>query len=111
MWKAALAGLVLATMGVTCGSAQEYQTASYESGSASRGPVVTSGHIARLKAALRLTSAQLHYWPAVESALRGLAQRHNRDRSADGIARRVAAAAVDANAIRRVVSAARPLIG
>jgi len=110
MWKTALAGVLLATMGVTCVSAQEYQRASYESAGASHGPVVTSGHIARLKAALRLTSAQMHYWPAVESALRGLAQRHSRDRSADGMARRVAAAAVDANALRRVAAAARPLI-
>jgi hypothetical protein len=110
MWKAAVAGLVLATMGATWGSAQEYQAASYESGSASRGPVVTSGHIARLKAALKLTAAQMHYWPAVENALRGLAQRHGRDHGADGMMRRVAAAAVDANALRRVVSAARPLI-
>jgi hypothetical protein len=109
MWKAAFAGVVLATTGITSVSAQEYESTSYESG-ASRGPVVTAGHIARLKAALKLTAAQIHYWPAVESALRGLAQRHSRDRSADGIARRVAAAAVDANALRRVVSAARPLI-
>jgi hypothetical protein len=109
MWKAALAGVVLATTGITCVSAQEYQAASYESG-ASRGPAVTAGHIARLKAALKLTAAQMHYWPAVESALRGLVHRTSRDRSADGIARRVAAAAVDANAIRRVAAAARPLI-
>src|SRR3954469_13764908 len=110
MWKAAVAGLVLATMGATCGSAQEYQAASYESGSISRGPVVTSGHIARLKAALKLTAAQMQHWPAVESALRGLAQRHDRVRRGDCMARRLAAAAVDANALRRVVSAARPLI-
>src|SRR3954464_10080532 len=109
MWKAALAGVVLATIGVTCVAAQDYQTASYESGTASRGPVVTSGHIARLKAALKLTAAQMQHWPAVESALRGLAQRHDRDRRGDGMARRLAAAAVDANALRRVVSAARPL--
>ena len=117
MYKAALAGAVLAAMGTTCTFAQNYETASYEQaqvrrvGHASGAKVVTAGHIARLKAALRLTSAQLHYWPAVESALRGLSQRQGKDRSGDGVARRIAAAAIDANALRRVVSAAGPLIG
>jgi hypothetical protein len=117
MWKVALAGAMLATVGVPCASAQTYETASYEQGQVSQtsytsqAKVVTEGHIARLKAALRLTSAQLHYWPAVESALRGLSHRQSKDRSADGMARRIAAAAVDANALRRVVSAAGPLIG
>jgi hypothetical protein len=115
MYKAALAGAVLAAMGTTCTFAQNYETASYEqtgeSGHTSGAKVVTAGHIARLKAALRLTSAQLHYWPAVESALRGLSQRQSKDHSGDGVARRIAAAAIDANALRRVVSAAGPLIG
>ena len=117
MWKAALAGAMLATIGAPCVSAQTYETASYEagqaneSGHATRAKVVSEGHIARLKAALRLTSAQLHYWPAVESALRSLSHRQSKDRSGDGVARRIAAAAVDANAMRRVASAAAPLIG
>jgi hypothetical protein len=117
MWKAALAGAMLATVGVTCASAQTYETASYEqgqvgeSGQAGSAKVVTAGHIARLKAALHLTAAQLHYWPAVESALRGLSHRQSKDHSGDGVARRIAAAAIDANALRRVVTAAGPLIG
>jgi hypothetical protein len=114
MWKVALASAMLATVGVPCAFAQTYETASYEESQvshASQTKVVTEGHIARLKAALRLTSAQLHYWPAVESALRSLSHRQSKDRSADGMARRIAAAAVDANALRRVVSAAGPLIG
>ena len=115
MWKAALAGAMLATTGTTCVLAQAYETASYEqsqgeSGRSTGAKVVTAGHIARLKAALRLTAAQIHYWPAVESALRGLSQRQTRAQNGDGVARRIAAAAVDANALRRVVSAARPLI-
>jgi hypothetical protein len=114
MWKAALAGAMLAT-GATCVSAQNFETASYDldhanASQASRGKVVTEGHIARLKAALRLTAAQLHHWPAVASALRSLSQRQSKDRSSDGVARRIAAAAVDANAMRRVAAAAAPLI-
>src|SRR5262249_7422499 len=44
------------------------------------GLVVTEGHIARLKAALRLTPEQEKLWPAVESALRDVirAQREQR---------------------------------
>jgi hypothetical protein len=40
-----------------------------------------------------------------------LSQRQSKDHSGDGVARRIAAAAIDANALRRVVSAAGPLIG
>jgi hypothetical protein len=54
MYKAALAGAVLAAMGTTCTFAQNYETASYEqtgeSGHTSGAKVVTAGHIARLKA-------------------------------------------------------------
>jgi hypothetical protein len=110
MWKAALLGVVLAATGAPVVLAQDYETASYEASShASRSPVITEGHIARLRAALHLTAEQRSHWPAVESALRALAHRQSKDRSTDGIARRLAAAAF-ANALRRVASAAGPLI-
>jgi hypothetical protein len=109
MLKAALAGMLLATTGVTFVSAQEYQTASYESRSA--GPRVTEGHIARLRAALKLTALQQRYWPAVESALRNLSHRQGRDHASTGMLRRAAAAVGDADGVRRVASAASPLIG
>jgi len=110
MWKAVLAGAMLATMGATFVSAQDINYAAEETGTSQRRVVVTDGQIARLRAALKLTSDQQRYWPAVESALRGLARRQQNDRGSDGMVRRAAAAAVDANVVRRVVSAAGPLI-
>ncbi len=111
MLKAALAGVLLATTGVTVVSAQEYQTASYENGRSAASPRITEGHIARLRAALRLTGPQQHFWPAVESALRNLVHRHTPERGSAGVLHRAVAAVGDANGIRRVAAAAGPLIG
>lgn len=112
MLKAALAGVLLATMGATFvsvqASAQEF--ASVETGHAARQPVVTEGHIARLRSALKLASSQQHLWPAVESALRNLARRQTRDSSSSGRVRRAAAAVGDVDGVRRVALAAGPLI-
>ena len=106
MWKAALAGAMLATTGATLCLAQDYDVANYASAQTEqRTPSVTAGHIARLKSALKLTAEQHKYWPAVESALRRLS---SREASASG---RVSAAVGQADAIRRIASAARPLIG
>jgi hypothetical protein len=104
MWKAALAGVVLATTGATFCLAQDFEYSSATgTHTEQRAPTVTAGHIARLKAALKLTPEQHRFWPAVESALRRLSRR-----DAGGT---VSAAVGQANAIRRVASAARPLIG
>lgn len=110
MWKAALAGALLATTGATLASAQDFATAAVEARSGREGgAIVTEGHIARLKAVLKLTPAQQQYWPAVESALRSFARRQQHGGS-DGMVRRAAAAAGDANDARRLVSVARPLV-
>jgi hypothetical protein len=109
MLKAALAGVLLATTGVTFVSAQDYQTTSYENRTTE--PRVTEGHIARLHAALKLTAVQQHYWPAVESALRNLSRRQGRDHASAGMLHRAAAAVGDADGVRRVAAAAGPLIG
>jgi len=94
MWKAALAGAMLAATGPTFCLAQDYNSTNYEeSQSARRGPVVTAGHIAGLRAALRLTSEQQRHWPAVASALRAISGR-----------------SANADAVSRVISAAQPLI-
>jgi hypothetical protein len=111
MWKAALAGALLATIGATCGLAQDAGYAGYEqSQSTQRGPTVTAGHIARLRAALKLTPEQQRHWPAVASALRNLSRKTANSYGAQGYAQRASAAVLSADAIRRVASAARPLI-
>jgi len=115
MWKAALAGAVaLATvssisvshqgLGVTPAAAEEI--------------IITEGQIARLRAALKLTAAQEHYWHAVSATLHSLARRQQQYEvaSADSgyIARahaRVAGYAMTAVAMQRLKAAAEPLIG
>ncbi len=70
-------------------------------------------NIARIKSVLKLTSAQLAYWPAVESALRRVA-REQQASSGGGlvhrISHRVVSIVMTGAAIRRLASAARPLI-
>jgi hypothetical protein len=110
MWKAALAGLMLATTGITFVQAEEHQYGAYESTQpGQRVPTVTAGNIARLKAALKLTASQQKYWPAVESALRRVGRREA-SASDKGWAKRAGAAVGQADAVRRVAAAARPLI-
>jgi outer membrane lipoprotein SlyB len=107
MLKAALAGAMLATTGITSCLAQDYRNAGYEqSQPAQHGPLVTAGHIAQLRAALKLTAEQQKYWPALASALRGLSG----GESGRGLRQRASAAVANVAAMRRVVSAARPLI-
>jgi hypothetical protein len=101
MWKAALAGVMLA-MTIAGGGLMTAQPAVADSA------VVTEGHIARLKAALRLTAEQRRHWPAVAAALRGLSRASNG--AAQGLRQRASAAVGSANAVRRVAAAARPLI-
>jgi hypothetical protein len=65
----------------------------------------TTVDIARIKSGLHLRPEQVAYWPAVESAVRDVARRQ-------GIARpgHVVHITLDASAVQRIASAARPLI-
>lgn len=109
MWKAFVAGLfVLAFLGSIATSVP----AAADSGRLEAG-------IARFKAALRLTPAQERHWPRVEAALRAMAQEGDRQQVADasgesGFFRRVGARATEmamsAASMRRLVSAAQPLV-
>jgi hypothetical protein len=92
MLKAALVGaMALATVGTLPALAIDSANESAQVQTASAGFAVTSGHIARLKAALNLTPAQERHWGAVESALRALVR-------------------VDAAGLKRLLAAAQPLI-
>lgn len=118
MWKAALVGAVALTTGTVSSvsvQAQSFAVDSYENHApAQRGPVITEGHIARLKSALNLTSAQMQYWAPVESALRGLARSQREEHSNAGFVRRMtdraSAMASSAMQMRRLSAAAGPLI-
>jgi len=109
MWKAFIAGLfVLAFSGAISTSVP----ANADAGRLEAG-------IARFKAALRLTPAQEKHWPRVEAALRSAVGEGDRQQVADasgdpGFFRRVGARATEmamsAASMRRLVSAARPLV-
>lgn len=110
MWKASLVGLFML---VSFGGISSSIPASAEPS-----PRLEAG-IARFKAALRLTPAQERHWPRVEAALRSIASESDRQQVADaspqpGFFRRVGARATElamnASAMRRLVSAAQPLV-
>ncbi len=116
MLKSALAGaLALATIGTSLAFAQDYQLQSYpqEQRGASNGMV--DSKIAQFKSALHLKADQQRHWPRVEAVLRDVVARaQQQEASADGyvqrVTSRVGSAMVTANAVRRLVSAANPLI-
>jgi hypothetical protein len=115
MWKAALAGaFALATVGTLSVSHQGVGIAP----AAAEELIVTEGQIARLHAALRLTASQEHYWHAVASTLRNVAQRQQEYQLASAdegfVARtraRVSGYVLTGVAMERLRSAAGPLIG
>jgi hypothetical protein len=115
MWKGALVGALALTVGmVSLASAEPRMPTrgSYEVASLAI-PQVTEAHIARLRRTLNLTADQVAYWQPVESALRALAREQRSEQSA-GIVRsmsdRAVAMAGTFNKMRRLASAARPLI-
>jgi zinc resistance-associated protein len=89
--------------------------------SAVRPAVVTAGdrvvdqRIARMKATLRLTQEQERLWPPIESAIRSIIRKSEAyEASAGNVMQRVGARAralaVDAAALKRVVTASQPLL-
>jgi len=117
MWKAALVGAVALTATGSFVSAQELASHSgprYALQSHGNGEVVSK--LAQAKASLRLTPDQERHWPRVEVALRDVAARQNNveEASAGGFVQKVKARAgeivLNATAIKRLVSAAQPLI-
>jgi hypothetical protein len=113
MWKAALAGAVaLATIG-----SFSFSQGFGISPAAAEEVVVTEGQIARLHAALHLTSAQERHWHPVASTLRSLGRQQQQYRVASNDAgfvaqakSRVAGYAVTAMTMQRLRSVAQPLI-
>lgn len=109
MWKAFVAGLVVLALSAPIATSVP---AAADSSQLEAG-------IARFKSALRLTPAQERHWPRVEAALRAMAQEGDRQQVADasgnpGFFRRVgtraAEMAMSAASMRKLVSAAQPLV-
>jgi hypothetical protein len=86
--------------------------ASYRTQSAASGELESG--IARFKAALRLTPDQERHWPRVESALRDIARKPDQADEQRGMLRRIGSRATEmmlsASAVKRLVSAAQPLM-
>lgn len=117
MWKAALVGALALTTTGSFVSAQELASNSgqrYALQSHGNGEVESK--IAQAKASLRLTADQERHWPRVEVALRDVAQRKNNveEASAGGFVQKMSARAgeivLNAASVKRLVSAAQPLI-
>jgi hypothetical protein len=74
----------------------------------------TAINVARIKSVLHLRPDQERYWPAVESALRRLAERQHARSETGGfvhrISSRVVSVVLDNTAIARLAAAARPLV-
>ena len=117
MLKSALAGaFALATIGSSVSFAQDYQLQGYSQQRASSGDTsMINSKIAQFKSALHLNSDQQRHWPRVEAVLRDVVARAQvQEASAEGYVQRVTnkvgSAMVTANAVRRLVAAANPLI-
>lgn len=117
MWKAGFAGVVaLATMSATFAFAEPASLAGRNAHAAEQTEVVVSqAQIARLKSNLRLTTEQEPLWPAVEQAFRELSQQAFEEGGADQglvhkIGSRAVAVGLNAMALRRLATAAYPLI-
>lgn len=116
MWKAALAGAIALVITGSAGAFAETQTiqANYRVQPQASGELESG--IARFKAALRLTPDQERHWPRVESALRDIARGSEQADGGEqrGMLRRIGSRATEmvlsAAAMKRLVSAAQPLM-
>ncbi len=114
MWKAGLAGVVALFIGSSVALADN-RDAGFGSHQAvtKSGTVMSLAHVSRLKAVLKLTSAQEQLWPAIEHAFREISQAQEAGNSqglVQGIKSRAASIGLNALALRRLASAAYPLI-
>lgn len=116
MLKAAVAGAcALATVNLLSLSPSGVDIGVGITPAAAQDIVVTESHIARLKRSLRLTPAQLVHWNKVEAALRSYLTRTASAENSDGsyyqrARARLSGYALNAQAMHRLSSAARPLI-
>lgn len=114
MWKGALVGAMALTMGTMSFAIADTLGAPQQREQSHAGPIVREAHIARLRTILNLKPEQQRYWVPVESALRALARQQAREGAGAGLVRRMsdraAAMAGTAVQLRRLASAAGPLI-
>ena len=114
MWKAGLAGviaLVIGSSAVFAGSAEnDFGRAPIVAKSEA---VMSLAQVIRLKSVLKLTAAQEQLWPAIERAFHEVSQAQEAASSQgviQGIKHRATSVALNALALRRLATAASPLL-
>jgi hypothetical protein len=114
MWKAGLAAIVALVMGSSATLAGSGETGFGRNQIGANSEALMSlAHVARLKSVLKLNAAQEQLWPAIERAFNEISQAQESTASqgfVQGIKHRAASIALNALALRRLASAAYPLL-
>ena len=114
MWKAGLAAVVALVVGSSAALAGSAETDFGRNQMVAKSEAMMSlAQVARLKAVLKLNAAQEQLWPAIERAFNEICQAQDANASqglVQGIKHRAAAIALNALALRRLASAAYPLL-
>jgi len=114
MWKAGLAGVIALVIGSSAVLADGGERDLGRGGAVKSEAVMSLAHVARLKSVLKLTAAQEQLWAPVERAFHEICQAQEMAGSqgfVQGIKHRAATAiGLNALALRRLASAAYPLI-
>ena len=114
MWKAGLAAVVALVVGSSAALAGSAEADFGRNQMVAKSEAMMSlAQVARLKAVLKLNAAQEQLWPAIERAFNEICQAQDANASqglVQGIKHRAAAIALNALALRRLASAAYPLL-
>jgi zinc resistance-associated protein len=115
MWKAGLAGVVALVIGssVACAGSGEVDFGRSSPAVAQSGVTMSLAQVSRLKSVLKLTATQEQLWPAIERAFHEISQAQETAGSqgfVQGVKSRAASIGLNALALRRLASAAYPLI-
>jgi zinc resistance-associated protein len=114
MWKAGLVGAVALVIGSSAALAGSSETDFSRNQVAAKSEAVMSlAQVTRLKAVLKLNATQERLWPAIEQAFHEVSQAQEAVPSqglVQGIKHHASSIALNALALRRLASAAYPLI-
>lgn len=113
MWKAGLAGIVVFFVGSSAVLADGRDADFGRVHAVKSETMMSAGQVARLKSVLKLTAAQEHLWAPIEHAFREISQAQEATNSqgfVQGIKHRATSIGLNALALRRLASAAYPLL-
>jgi hypothetical protein len=114
MWKAGLAGVITLVISSSSGFAGSVEDFGRSQSVARSEAVMSIAQVTRLKAVLKLSAAQEQLWAPIEHAFREIRQAQDASASSQGlvqgIKQRATSIGLNALALRRLASAAYPLI-